>query len=106
MKATQFELTPSELTTLRIAEKRFGDAHVRASVRDLFALGIFLRKTGHRDEGYKACSTALRALQLGEKLSKKILSHLDEAGDALAVQFWAHVEFTSLVEKCEEVQSF
>ncbi|MEZ0253968.1 MAG: hypothetical protein ACAI37_01755 [Chthoniobacter sp.] len=98
MKATQFELTQDELATLKLAEKNIAGKHVLAAVRDLFALGIFLRRTGHRDEGYKACSTALRALALNERLSKRILANLDEAGDALAVQFWAHVEFTSLLE--------
>ena len=103
MKKSSFVLTVDEAKKLRTAAERISDLSVRAAVTDLFALGLYLRKTGNKEAGYKACDVALRALPLNETLSKKILSHLDDANAGqLAAKFHAHSEFRSLIENWEE----
>jgi hypothetical protein len=99
MKTRAFQLSANDISAIRTAEERFGDGHVRAAVRDLFTLGLYLRITGKTAEGYKACSTALRALQVSEALFKRVLAHLDGNEEYLASVFKPHVEFSSLVEQ-------
>jgi hypothetical protein len=93
------KLSDNDVKAIRTGEERFGDGHVRASVRDLFTLGLYLRLTGKTEEGYKACSTSLRALKIEETLFKKLLTHLDGNEKYLASVFKPHIEFSSLVEQ-------
>ena len=102
MKHKQFNLSPADIKALRAAEDRFGSIEVRASVRDLFALGLYLRLLGRTSEGYKACSIALRTLGLAEARSARILRHLDGNEFSLAFDFQPHVEFLSLIERHNE----
>jgi hypothetical protein len=97
------QLTPLDIATIRTAEARLGDLGIRVVIRDLFALGLYLRVTGHDSEGYKACSQALRALFLPELLAGRILQQLDDDPAALSLAFQPHVEFQSLIER--EVQA-
>lgn len=99
MKRKPFQLSEADIQTLRTAQDSFGNANIRASVRDLFALGLFLRMLGHTPEGYKACSHALRTLGIGAPLSARILKHLDGNEEYLAITFRGHSEFLDLVQR-------
>jgi hypothetical protein len=96
MKSTP--LSKADVEAIRSAESRLQDTTVRSSVRDLFALGLYLRATGHASEGHKACSQALRTLVLSETRTSRILKHLDDDPVSLSLSFQPHVEFQRLIE--------
>ena len=101
----QTPLGDADIEAIRSSESRLQDIAFRAVIRDLFALGLYLRITGHPSEGFKACSQALRALGLSEARTSRILRHLDDDPAALSLFFQPHVEFQSLVEREAEATS-
>lgn len=99
MKRKPFQLSEADIQTLHSAQDSLGNANIRSSIRDLFALGLFLRMLGHTAEGYRACSHALRTIGVGAPLSTRILKHLDGNEGYLAVTFRGHSEFLNLVQR-------
>ena len=98
-------LSETDLEAIQSAETHLGNTAVRAAIRDLFSLGLYLRVTGHPSEGYKACSIALRALAVSEACAGRILKHVDDDPTILSLLFQPHVEFHSLIEHEVSVSS-
>ena len=95
----KIKLTSADLKALRIAEAKFDNVDVKACVRDLFALGVYLRVLGHREEGSKACAHALQTLGVSGARRTRIFKLLDVDPQGLAAAFMPHCEFKFLIER-------
>jgi hypothetical protein len=93
-----FKLTEADITAIRSAEERFGSVEIRACVRDLFVLGLYLHLTGKEHAGAKACSLVLRTLGLSPARSRRIMRNIDGNEYSLFIAFQAHAEFNALIE--------
>ena len=86
------------ITHVTKALDRVADINIRMVISDLFALGLYLRKNGLLQEGYKVCSQALDALPIDQSVKSEILKDLDSDHYEIAVNFKPHIEVLHLLE--------
>lgn len=87
------------ITHVTKALERVSDINIRMVISDLFALGLYLRKSGLQKEGYKVCSQALDALPIEHSVKSEILRDLDSDYYGLAVNFKPHIQVLHLLEE-------
>ena len=67
-----------------------------------FRLGLHFRLTGEKHAGDKACSLALRTLDLSKTCKRRIMRNLLGNEYTLYGAFQAHAEFNLLIERHQE----
>lgn len=98
----KFKFTERDVENLKKAEGVLRDAsgpNILAVVRDLLYLGLYLSESGERSAGHKACSAALRVLDLPDALHDKILKYSKGNECLIAKHIWAHVELKKLFKE-------